>query len=282
MITKMEVFSAQPSAPELPLGGFMPSDDPVHVRDIQGLGPVKADFTSTALASGRGEQLQGSSTGKRNIVLTLGLKPDWENQTMATLRQLLYAYLMPEQWCKLRFFTDYLPTVDIEGYVESFEPNIFSEDPEVQISVLCHKPDFIEADATIIEGAVDDGSLEVEFEYIGTIATGFEVRVQRTVGNPSYTGALEIVMRSPIEAQAFEVDPVTIDTDKYFKLSTVRHAKRVVSIAHVDGNITNLLGSVTSLSVWPEIKPGTNVISVSAEEPNQAWTLAYFNRFGGL
>lgn len=282
MITKLEVFSSQPGAPELPLGGFMPNDDPVQIKDIAGLGPVKADITSTPFASGRGELYQGSSTGKRNIVLTLVLNPNWVDQSMASLRQLLYRYLMPEAWTKLRFHSQELPTVDIEGYVESFEPNMFSQDPEIQVSVICPKPDFIEAYATSFEGLVDDGTTEVVFDYGGSISTGFELRVDRTVDNPSYTGGLIIKLIAELVPQIFEVNPVTIDTAKYFKLSTVRNMKRVNSVAYANGALTNLLAAMTSASVWPEIKPGENVFSVAGTELGQAWTFAYFNRYGGL
>lgn len=283
MITKMELFSSNPSAPELPLGGFMPNDDPIHVRSIDGLGPVKAEHTSTAFVSGRGELYQGSNVGKRNILINLGFNPDWPGgHTMSTLRQKLYRYLMPQAWTKMRFFSDYLPTVDIEGIVESFEPNIFSQDPEVQVSVLCYKPDFIEPDATIYTGVVDDGTIELEFEYAGTVPTGFELRIDRTVENPSYTGEIEIIAKSPEDPQLLKLEDVTIDTAKYFKMSSVQGAKRVSTIAVADGAVTNLLPTMTTESVWPELQPGTNLVSVKASEPGQAWTLAYFNRFGGL
>lgn len=282
MLRRMEVFSANPSAPELPLGGFMPSDDPVQVLGITGLEPVKAEITSTALATGRGEVQQGSSTGKRNIVMTLGLNPDWAEQTMTTLRHMLYRYFMPEQWTKLRFFSDELPVVDIEGVVESFEPNLFSQDPEIQISVLCHKPDFIEADATIYNGVVDDGTLELEFDYIGSVDTGLELRLDRTVENIAYSGDITITLRSPEDPQIFVVQGVVIDHTQYLKVSSVTGRKRVQVVSTVDGAPTNILAKMSDASVWPVIKPGTNIISVAATEFGQAWTLAYFNRFGGL
>lgn len=282
MITKIELYSPQPDAPVLPLGGFMPSNDPVHVFNVEGLGPVKAEISSTPFATGRGELYQGGSTGKRNIVLTLGLNPDWEEQTMSTLRQLLYRYFMPEEWCKLRFFTDYLPTVDIEGYVEGFEPNIFSKDPEIQVSIICPKPDFIEANATVLSGLVDDGTTEIAYTYVGTVETGLELRIDSTPANTSYNGDLTITNVAYEIPQIFVAENVLINTTKYFKLSSVRNAKRVQNISAIDGAPTNLLAKVTAESNWPVIKPGENVLTVAASEADQAWTLAYFNRFGGL
>lgn len=283
MITKVEVYSSQPDAPELPLGGFMPNDDPVQIKGIEGLGPVKANIATTPFASGRGELYQGSTFPSRNLVFTLGLNPDWEGQqSMAALRQILYRYLMTGNWTKLRFFSQELPDVDIEGYVESFEPNMFSQDPEVQVSIICNKPDFIEADATIYNGYVDDGTLELEFDYTGTISTGFEMRIDATPAQPAYTGLVTVTLNSFGEAHGFTVTPVTIDGTKYFKLSSVRNAKRVQSVSLADGSLTNLLSGVTGDSIWPEIKPGENTISVAAAENGQVWTMAYFNRYGGL
>lgn len=282
MLQKVEIFSANPSAPELPLAGFAASSDPIFIRDIQGLEPVKAEITTVPLATGRGERRQGSSTGKRNIVLSLGLNPNWVDQTMATLRQHLYRYFMPEEWCKLRFISDHLPTVDIEGYVESMDPNIFSQDPEYQISIICPQPDFVDIDATIYNGVVDDGSIELEFEYIGTVKTGFEVRIDRAVANPSYSGPITITNLAPVDAQIIEIDPVVIDTLQYFKLNTTQGRRRLQSVDYADGAFTNLLDKMTGESVWPQLKPGQNVFSVAAEESGQTWTLAYFNRFGGL
>lgn len=282
MLTRMEVFSANPSAPELPLAGFLPSTDPIHIRNIDGLGPVKAEFTSTALATGRGEVHQGDSVGKRNIVLSLGLNPNWADQTMSSLRQLLYRYFMPQIWTKLRFFSDYLPTVDIEGVVESVEPNIFSQDPEMQVSILSHKPDFIGIDAVVYYGVVDNGTTELEIDYIGTVDTGFELRINKSFSNPEYTGPVTVVMKSPVEPQTFEVASAVVNATKYFKLSTIPNKKRVQNVSVVDASVTNLLGGLSDASVWPKIIPGKNIFSVAASENDQFWTMAYFNRFGGL
>jgi hypothetical protein len=283
VITKVELFSPQPDAPTLPLGGLMPFDDPVFIRGIEGLGPVKADIATTPFASGRGELYQGSTTPNRNIVFTLGFNPDWEGlQTMASLRQILYRYLMPQNWCKLRFFSQELPDVDIEGYVESLDPNMFSQDPELQCSIICPKPDFIEVDATTYNSIVDDGTLEMVFDYAGTIDTGYELRVDQTVDVPAYTGALTITHTAFGEDQVFVANPVTIDGTRYFKLSTVKNAKRISAVYPADNTFDNLLARMSTDSVWPVLRPGENVFKIAAAQTGLAWTMAYFNRYGGL
>jgi len=283
VITKVELFTSQPDAPTLPLGGTMPFYDPVFIRNIDGLGPVKADIATTPYASGRGELYQGSTTPKRNIVLTLGLNPDWEGQqTMASLRQSLYRYLMPQNWTKLRFFSQELPTVDIEGYVESLDPNMFSQDPEMQCSIICPKPDFIEADATTYDSVVDDGTLQLVFDYMGTIDTGYELRIDQTVDLPAYTGSISIKHTAFGEDQLFTIDPVTVDGTRYFKMSSIRNNKRVQAVYKADNTFDNLLARLSTDSVWPVLRPGENVFSITASQTGLAWTMAYFNRYGGL
>ena len=281
MITKIEVFSAQPGVSELALGGSLASADPVHIRNVDGLGPVKAEVATTPFATSDGVLYQGSSIGFRNIVLTMGFAPNWEDQTISSLRQILYGYLLPKAWTKLRFYSDDLPVVDIEGYVESLEPNIFAQDPEMVCSIICPKPDFIDPDAVLITGTVDDGSIENVINYIGTVPTGIELRVQNTVANIAYTGPLLVNINNG-DDEFFQIDPVTIDADGYFKLSSIANLKRAQLVDPLDDSITNLLTHVTAISGWPRLRPGENVLTVVADEDDQAWTLAYFNRFGGL
>ena len=283
MITRMEVLNWHTAAPELPLGGFMPNDDPVQILNIEGLGPVTAAISSSPFATGRGELYQGASTGKRNIVLTLGLNPNWEDQTISSLRQLLYKYLLPEQWTRLRFFSDHLPTVDIAGVVETFEPNIFSQDPEIQVSILCPKPDFVDVDATFLTGQVDEpGTDELEIDYIGTVATGFELRILSSGVLESYSGNLIVRNKTISIAQAFQVLAVSIDPEKYLSLNTVKSTRWIRNVFTEEDLAINILAKMATNSVWPELNPGENLFSVEAAEPGQYWVLAYFNRFGGL
>lgn len=284
MLQRIEIASSYSNAPNLPLSSdFVPNNDPVQIRSIEGLGPVKAEIASTPFATGRGDLYQGSSTGKRNIVMTLGLNPNWVDQTMASLRQLLYRYFMVETWATLRFFTDELPVVTIRGVVESFEPNIFAEDPEIQISILCPKPDFFGVDATLVRGTVDDGSNEIVIDYEGTAPTGFELRIQSTPALVSYSGNMDIINQAMgVVPQVFRLRSIQVSPSIYLQLNTVRSTRRVYSVTIPGAVEVNILAKMETDSNWPEFLPGENLLSVGADLAGQKWTLAYFNRFGGL
>ena len=136
MLTQVDVYGAVNSATALPLSGAGVYGDPVQIKKIDGLGPVKADIQTATYGAINREYLTGKFYGKRNIVLTLGLNPDWATQTVEELRQLLYAYFTPTQQVELRFQSTHLPEVNIFGYVESMDPNIFSADPEIDVSII--------------------------------------------------------------------------------------------------------------------------------------------------
>jgi hypothetical protein len=279
MITRIELFNPQSSTPEISLSSsLLPHEDPVQIFEVEGLGPVTAEVSSTAFATGRGEFYQGVSTGKRNIVLTLGLNPDWKDQTISSLRKILYAYLMPEQWVRLRFYSDDYPPVQITGIVESFTPNMFSKDPETQASILCPKPDFVAVDSTIVTGRTSED--EVAIEYTGTVSTGFELRARNSPDLGAYTGDLALINKKPSKTETFHVVNITVDSGRSFLVNTVRSSRRVQNV--YDDGVANILAKMSLDSDWPELAPGENLLTVFTTDPGLDWALGYFNRYGGL
>jgi hypothetical protein len=286
LITKMEVFSQLHGAPALPLGDFdslPPNDAPLQIRHIDGLGPVKADISSAPMALTRGVFFQGSSTGQRNIVLTLGLAPKFsEGQTLGTLRQQVYRYFMPELGATLKFYSPDISdsSVHIDGFVESVEPNIFSQDPEMQVSLLCPRPDFI-SDEEILMGPFPASDYDTEIEYVGSVSNGFN---SVEIHNPYsyYTGQIEVSSVNGTFNQDLKIQGAKIDPGRYVHFSTVPTRRRVQSISETTGVVTSIMGHVTKDSGWPELQPGTNIVKIMADSTGPEWTLSYFNRYGGL
>src|ERR1700752_2179160 len=224
----MEVYGVTDGLPEIPLLGDSVDNDLIQIRDIGGLEPVKANINTTPFAGYNGEYYLGSNIGKRNIVVTFGLNPDWEDQSISTLRQLLQSYFMTQNQIKLRFFSDELPTCEILGYTESFEPNRFSKDPEVQVSIICPEPDFVGIVPTVINGTVQNTLEYTEIVYEGSVPTGFVLEVASSVTNPSYTGDFGIHLINP-DAHLFFATG-TVDADEIIRLSTIPGNKYIHQI----------------------------------------------------
>lgn len=283
MLTEVRFTSEQPGVPLLPLGGFSSNNKQIQIRNIDGLEPVTADVATTGYATGRGEMSTGVSIPKRNIVLTFGLNPTWVDQTITSLRQLLYLYFMPGQVSHMRFISTELPDVYIDGIVESVEPNIFSQDPEIQVSILCLKPDFISVDAVNYSGGITAGSPEAEFDYIGTVSTGFELTITAPVGHAAYTGTFTVRNTTRGIDHDLIFGPVTVNPTKSIKLQTTPTLRYLRNVPVPDvGTFTTLVESTAS--EWPEILPGHNAISIlpNPDVTGLLFVLSYVNRFGGL
>jgi hypothetical protein len=263
----------------LPLSeGGRPDTDLIQIRNITGLEPVKANVNTSPLGSVDGESFSGSSVPKRNIVVTLGLNPDWDEWTMSQLRRLLYAYFMPKLSIRLVLESDDLDTVEIYGYVESCEPVLFSKDGEVQVSIICPDPYFTSVDPIVVTGVSSDGSDPAIIQYNGSIETGINVEItEAAVPAPA---VISIQVGDP-SLSNFRID-ATVSATKYLVMNSISGKKYVRQIETGTGVITNLLGYVESGYTWPILQPGENEFSVISNAGTQDWQLTYFERFGGL
>lgn len=277
MLTKVRAYSSWQSADELLLDDAGRAEtDLIQIRNITGLGPVKAAVNTSPLGSVDGDSYVGSSVGSRNIVMTLKPNPDWATWSHEELRRILNLYFMPKRLVRLVFETDEISPVEIFGYVESNEPSIFSKDGEVQISVVCPYPYFTAVNPTVITGLSTGGVVVVD--YNGSIETGINVKVtQSAIAFPTL---IHIQVGDPT-LSSFWVTAGVDDTN-YFEMSSVPGQKYARNVNTDTGIITNLLANIQQGSEWPILEPGSNDFYVATDAGVQDWTLTYYERFGGL
>lgn len=278
MLTKVTAYNPGTSLDPLVLNiTNRPETDLFEVRNIDGLGAVKADVNTTPKGSIRGETFVGNNVGSRNIVMTLGLDPDWNDWTVSRLRRLLDLYFMPETQIRFVFETMEFSPVEIFGYIEANDPNMFSKDPEHQISVICPDPDFVSVDNVFIAGRTDLDPIDVD--YKGNLETGFNVLVRTDVApNPSIIS----IYRTNPDLETFVVDnggTMPLDLSHDFMMNSIPGAKFVKIVGASE---TNLLNKVTAGSPWLTLKPGINQFQVLANAGTHIWNLSYYEHFGSL
>lgn len=282
MLTEVKAYSSWPSASTLLLSDTGRAEtDFVQIRNIEGLDPVKASVNTSLLGTGDGEAYTGSSIPKRNIVFTIHPNPDWKTWSHETLRRLLYLYFMPKQLVRLVFYDDLIVPVEIHGIVESFEDNLFSEDPEILVSIICPDPYFTALEPEIVSGnSIRPGGLTTEVPYNGTVETGFYVKISFSSGStPTY---VKIQVGDPnISYFAVDSSPL-VDSSKYFEMTCLQSKKTIQNVTIASGLFTNLLSKIRMNSVWPVLKPGINDFSIVTDVGIQTWELRYYERFGGL
>jgi len=246
------------------------------IENIEGLDPVKATLVSSSFAQQDGAQYQSSRREARNIKVTLGLYPDWTVDDVRELRKRLYAFFMPKTEAKLSFYHADGLNVDISGRIESCESVLFSQEPAVDVSLMCFDPDFVDPDLVTVSANTTAGSTEVTVDYVGTVDTGivFKLNVNRSLSEFTiYHQAADGSLRTmDFAASLISGDVVTISTIPGSKFATLTR----------DAVDSSILYAVSPHASWIALMTGVNQLRVYATGAAIPYTIDYMNRYGGL
>lgn len=249
----------------------------LYIKEIDGLGPVKATIAKSSSATRDGSQFQSGKREDRNIVITLELEPDYSTEDVRALRNRVYNFFMPNTEVRLRFIDTTAPTqVDISGLVETCEPAIFAKEPQVVISIMCFDPDFVSITPIVLEDETVNDSTETLVAYTGTVGTGvlFTINIDRTVSEITiyHRGPDDVIRTLELSAPLENGDVVTIGTvvgDKFIRRNRL-------------GTESSLLYGRSSQSDWTKLEHGNNHIRVYVTGAAIEYTMTYTPRYGGL
>lgn len=273
MLFKVEARNSQGSLLSLLLDDI---SDGLIIEDVEGLGPVKATLVSSNFAQQSGAQFHSSSRATRNLVLKIGLEPDYATTTATELRAGLYDYFMTESEVNLRFFITSGLTVETVGRVESCDPAIFSKDPRVDVSIVCFDPDLLALAEIVLEGDTTADTTETAIEYAGTAPTGivFTLNVNRTLSEFTiyHRGPDDVLKSFDFAEDLIDGDVLTISMIPGDKGATLLRASATSS----------LLNGVSPQANWIQLTKGTNHIRVFALGDPIPYEISYLPRYGGL
>lgn len=284
MITQLEVFTAGVTAPPFPIVDQDVGLDSIQIKSIDGLGPVTAAVNTTEYGSIDGEFLTGTNIPKRNIVITAALNPNWAlGQTFESVRQVLYSYFMTENQVRLRFTSTHLAPLEIIGYVESCDPDMFSKDPIYQISIICPQPYFTAVAPTSVQGLTQAFATPVDVlvPYDGNSDVGFVVDITLPSGGTPFSGEARFINGTPTTKLGI-VTPISVSTTSFFRLSSVQGDKYARQYPLPSGAFTNVLGKWQPSSSWLTLRKGINKIQILTATAGLNWSLSYYARYGGL
>jgi hypothetical protein len=274
MITKVEVRNKQGSLLSLQLDD---DTDSFLVLGIDGLGPVKATLVSSSFAGLDGEQLNSKRRETRNIKIQMGLRPDpAAAETVEGLRFQLYAFFMPESDVSLRFYTDGDLTLDILGTVETCDPAIFSQESDMDISIMCYSPDFFDPTPEIVTGNTTSTSTTTVISNDGFIETGmvFTLNVNRTLTEFTlYNTPPNDTVRSLDFSGSLAAGDVLV-------ISTIPGSKGVTLTR--SGVVSSMLWAISPQSNWLSLEPGDNEFRAYASGAAIPWTLEFTKKYGAL
>ena len=230
---------------------FGPTKFPISFVD--GLGPVKAEISSSPYANQDGDHFQSSRVGARNIVLTLELVPSYSSgEDPEDLRNELYGVLAPKSSVDLVLYTTNGIRY-ISGVVESFESPLFVQVPAVQVSILCHNP-FFTGGIKVFEATTPyDTPVYVMNE--GTASTGLTLRANMSTAGSEFIFSNDSFSdEKPLHINHIFNAAGSIYIDTNFGRKQVRLLTSPYS---------NLLPYAALGSGWPRLRPGMNALSIS-------------------
>ena len=295
MIQGVHVYSDNGETAWLPLSD--PYGTGLAVLNITGLNPVKTDLRITNYGAQSGGYYNGSRVGTRNIVFTLKpLGPDIEY-----VRRWAYKLLDVEEHVTMVFVTDYGDR-RIDGYVESFEADIFSKNELFTVSVLCPRPEFTDGNGTVLTSSSADtmnAKFEFPFEsrwlmddiefgtpqnysenlvyYGGDVPTGCEMHID-ILSDPGENVTIEGPRGTRVVVD--NVNKV-IKKDGRLVLNTVVGKREAYYVKN--GDRTDLAWTLWNQGNWPVLYPGYNTIVVKTGNLYEVRMTCYYqNLYRGI
>lgn len=309
MIHSVTITNPKGEALELELTN--PEKSGLIVRRIEGLGPPNANINGQELANTDGMVYTSSRADTRNIVFTLRMVSrnklsKYGRLSIEESRHLTYRYFPLKKKITMTFKTD-TRTVYAIGYVESNEPDIFSQEEETSISVICPDPYLYEEgrDETVFAGVIPEfefpfsnesveenllemGSIQIDtqalIDYRGTVDTGVLIKIH--VYNEAEN--IRIYNVDTREWMVLDTDMIRKITGEKIKtgddifISTIR-SDRYCRLLR-DGKYTNIIGCLSRDSDWFQISQGFNAFAFTADggEENLSVTFTYSNAYVGV
>lgn len=262
-----------------------PETSGFFIKHIEGLGPVKSTVNMTEVLSADGAFFNSSRIGPRNIVMNLGMYDDG-SVSVETLRQLSYQLFPTKKSVTLEIQTDNRLGIT-SGYVESNEPNIFSDKEDTFISILCPSAFFLESGViqTIFTGF--SGGFEFPFENTSLVSPTLQFGqiFVNTSGNVIYTGDEEtgVIIYINVTGAVNGLSIFNLGTDETMLISSAQiiaitghdlQAGDQIIISTLKGNkyiylirsgVTfNILNALGTTADWFTIDRGDNVFTYTA------------------
>jgi hypothetical protein len=265
------------------------NEDKWKLLSVTGLNQPPANIITSVVPGFDGARFNSSRLEARNIVITLAIVDHTE-----TNRMILNSVIYSKRYIKVYYKNNSLD-VYIEGYVESFEYDVFEQGIKAQISIICTNPywidknsnmailtpsvDLFEFPFSIPEEGIPLGGLTRDFSNAvinnGTVETGAVITI---TSNYSTTNPIITNMATH---QTMKLNTTLMAGDQII-ISTLRSKKFIKKYSN--GQMYNIINDLDASSSWINIRPGENTFILQADHGSQFMqaSVAVQNLYGGV
>lgn len=246
---------------------------------VAGLNPPPAAINTVAVSGIDGTRYNSARLGERNVVIDLHI-----NGGIEANRINLYKYFRVKHKIRIRYKNEHVD-VYIDGYVDTFENNLFTMSQRPQISIICPEPYWKSTTETDLDfdtvAALFEFPFSIPAEGIafselssissmlfdaGNVATGAVIvftALANGVKNPTFYNRTT--------GEFFGVG-VTMQSGDVITINTQQGEKSVTQLR--GGVVTNLINDRLTDSNWLVFEPGMNEVSYGADEGAAALRVA--------
>lgn len=197
---------------------FHPESSGFIIIKIDGIGPGKATVTKNDSKVYDGGTITSARLPSRNIKMEIQFL--WVN-SIEDIRHKSYKYFPLKKPITLIFETD-TRTVEIEGVVESNEPDIFSSEESTNISIICPDPYFY--------ASGENARSKTEFSGINAM---FEIPSDTGYSNESLTEALTEISTLYVQSERGIMNYGEVDIGVVISIKPLAIVKGILTISNV-------------------------------------------------
>lgn len=197
---------------------FHPESSGFIIIKIDGIGPGKATVTKNDSKVYDGGTITSARLPSRNIKMEIQFL--WVN-SIEDVRHKSYKYFPLKKPITLIFETD-TRTVEIEGVVESNEPDIFSSEESTNISIICPDPYFY--------ASGENARSKTEFSGINAM---FEIPSDAGYSNESLTEALTEISTLYVQSERGIMNYGEVDIGVVISIKPLAIVKGILTISNV-------------------------------------------------
>lgn len=197
---------------------FHPESSGFIIIKIDGIGPGKATVTKNDSKVYDGGTITSARLPSRNIKMEIEFL--WVN-SIEDVRHKSYKYFPLKKPITLIFETD-TRTVEIEGVVESNEPDIFSSEESTNISIICPDPYFY--------ASGENARSKIEFSGIDAM---FEIPSDTGYSNESLTEALTEISKLYIQSERGIMNYGEVDIGVIISIKPLAIVKGILTISNI-------------------------------------------------
>lgn len=240
-----------------------------YFAKVTGLTPGGATINTTKVAMQDGAKFNSSTLNTRNLVLTIYPRRNVEHSRIN-----VYQYIQLKKYIKVYLKND-TRNVWIEGYVESFEGDLYEFPQMLQVSIICPNPYFKAIDPVItsFSNVVPVFTFPFAATAEGLIISRLDTYTEKNIVNES-DNQCGVIVELYASGLALEPTVYNMTTNESFTIEHEFQAGDVVRINTQsgeksltlvrDGVETNILNQMEKNSQWFNLVVGDNIFTFTA------------------